>query len=136
MKQTKKVFAYFVPFDTTGIQAFLEKQARKGWMLEKTGGAIWNFRRIEPKSVHFSVVFFPNASAFDPAPSEAQQSFVDFCAHTGWKLASSDGNGRSSTTKPQTPRPSRPTRPWRWTRSTERPRRTICPPASRFWRCC
>ena len=91
MKQTKKVFAYFVPFDTTGIQAFLEKQARKGWMLEKTGGAIWNFRRIEPKNVHFSVVFFPNASAFDPAPSEAQQSFFDFCEHTGWKLASSDG---------------------------------------------
>ena len=91
MKQTKKVFAYFVPSDTTGIQAFLEKQARKGWMLEKTGGAIWTFRRIEPKSVHFSVVFFPNASAFDPAPSEAQQSFFDFCAHTGWKLASSDG---------------------------------------------
>lgn len=91
MKQTKKVFAYFVPFDTTGIQAFLEKQARKGWMLEKTGGAIWTFRRIEPKSVHFSVVFFPNASAFDPAPSEAQQSFFDFCEHTGWKLASSDG---------------------------------------------
>lgn len=91
MKQTKKVFAYFAPFDTTGIQAFLEKQARKGWMLEKTGGAIWQFRRIEPKSVHFSVVFFPNASAFDPAPSEAQQSFFDFCEHTGWKLASSDG---------------------------------------------
>lgn len=91
MKQTKKVFAYFAPFDTTGIQAFLEKQARKGWMLEKTGGAIWYFRRIEPKSVHFSVVFFPNASAFDPAPSEAQQSFFDFCEHAGWKLASSDG---------------------------------------------
>ena len=91
MKQTKKKFAYFVPFDTTGIQAFLEKQAREGWMLEKAGGAIWQFRRIEPKNIHFSVVFFPNASGFDPAPSEAQQSFFDFCEHTGWMLASSDG---------------------------------------------
>ena len=91
MKQAKTRLAYYVPFDTTGIQAFLEKQARAGWMLEKAGGLIWHFRRIEPRNIHFSVVFFPKASGFDPAPSEAQQSFYDFCEHTGWKLVSSDG---------------------------------------------
>ncbi len=105
MKQTKTKLAYFVPFDTAGIQSFLEQQAQAGWMLEKAGGLLWRFRKIEPKAVHFSVVFFPNASAFDPAPSEAQQSFYDFCEHTGWKLAASDGKRQIFFNEAQNPTP-------------------------------
>ena len=89
MKDTKYIFPAFSFYDRTGIQEFLEKKARDGWMLEKMGGLTWKFRRIEPKKVHFAVTYFPKASAFDPAPSEQQEMFNEFCAHSGWNLAAS-----------------------------------------------
>ena len=90
MKNIKNVFLQFTFYDRTGIQAYLEKQAQKGWMLEKISPFSWKFRRMEPKKLHFSVTYFPQASVFDPEPSEDQKRFRDFCAHTGWELAASN----------------------------------------------
>ena len=58
--------------------------------MEKIGQFFWTYRRIEPKHLTFSVCYFPAASAFDPGPSEEQQTFYDFCAHAGWILAASN----------------------------------------------
>lgn len=90
MKKTKSCFVLFSFYDRTGIETYLEKQAENGWMLDKTSAFGWHFHRIEPKKIHFSVVYFAKASAFDPEPSEAQLAFYDFCEHTGWKLADSN----------------------------------------------
>lgn len=90
MKNTKRCFVFFSFYDRTGIETYLEEQAQKGWLLDKVSAAGWHFHRIEPQKLHFSVVYFAKASAFDPEPSEAQLSFQDFCEHTGWKLASSN----------------------------------------------
>lgn len=49
----------------------------------------WRYRRIEPQQLSFSVCYFPTASQFDPGPSEEQETFYDFCEHTGWVLAAS-----------------------------------------------
>lgn len=87
MTITKRRFVQFTFYDRTGIQDYLEKQALKGWLLEKITPLGWVFRSIEPKTLHFSVTYFPQASAFDPEPSENQKRFQDFCAHTGWVLA-------------------------------------------------
>ena len=76
-------------YDRTGIQSHLEKMAAKGWMLEKMGRSFWTYRRTEPKSMHFSVVYFAPASEFDCAPGEEQQTFQDYCAAAGWTLAAS-----------------------------------------------
>lgn len=89
MKDTKYIFPAFSFYDRTGIQEFLEKKARNGWMLEKLGGFSWKFRRVEPKKIHFAVTYFPKASAFDPGPSEQQEIFREFCAHSGWNLVAS-----------------------------------------------
>lgn len=74
-------------FDHTGISAHLEKMAEKGWMIERIANYGWVYRKIEPKRIRFAVSYFPKASEFDPEPSEAQQTFLDFCAHSGWTLA-------------------------------------------------
>jgi len=87
MKEKRYRFASFSFYDRTGIEAYLEKEAQKGWLLDKIGSFGWRFRRMEPKEVHFSVNYFPKASAFDPEPSEPQVRFQEFCEHTGWKLA-------------------------------------------------
>lgn len=87
MKNTKRRFILFSFYDRTGIEAYLEKQAESGWLLDRISVFGWHFRRIEPKKMCFSVVYFSQASVFDPEPSEQQLSFRDFCEHTGWKLA-------------------------------------------------
>ncbi len=90
MKNTKSCFVLFSFYDRTGIEAYLEKQAEKGWLLDKVSATGWHFHRIEPQKLHFSVVYFAKASSFDPEPSEEQLSFQDFCEHTGWNLAASN----------------------------------------------
>lgn len=89
-KDTRRRFVTFSFYDRTGIEAYLEKQAAKGWLLEKMSALGWVFRRTEPRRIHFAVTYFPKASVFDPEPSEEQRSFQDFCAHTGWQLASAN----------------------------------------------
>ena len=50
MKNTKRVRIKFDFFDRAGISAYLEEQAKLGWMLEKIGRGIWKFKSIEPSS--------------------------------------------------------------------------------------
>ena len=86
MKDTKRRLMTFTFYDRTGIEKDLEKQAAKGWLLEKCAATGWIYRRIEPAKIHFAVVYFPAISIFDPEPSEKQKRFQDFCEHTGWEL--------------------------------------------------
>lgn len=87
MKNTKRCFVLFSYYDRCGIEAYLEKQAEKGWMLDKITNFGWVFRCAEPKKIHFSVVYFAKAPVHDTAPTEELLTFYDFCEHTGWKLA-------------------------------------------------
>ena len=90
-KKSKREFVLKSSWDREGIESFLEKKAAGGWMLESINDIIWRFRKEEPKSLHFSVVYFPKASSYDPEPSEKLLMFQDLCEHTGWKLAAGDG---------------------------------------------
>lgn len=89
MKDTKRRFEWCSFYDHTGIEAHLERMAAEGWLLEGIGNFTWHYRRAEPKKVAFCVSYFPKASQFDPGPSQEQETFYDFCAHTGWTLAAS-----------------------------------------------
>lgn len=90
MKNTKKTLNPFFIYDRTGMQNYLEEQAQKGWMLDKITALGWQFHRMEPKKIHYSVVYFAGASDFDPEPSEELLLFREFCEHTGWKLAAAN----------------------------------------------
>lgn len=89
MKETKRRLETFSFYDRTGLEEHLARMAAEGWLLDKIGQFLWHYRRIEPKKLTFSVTYFPKASAFDPGPSEEQETFYDFCRHTGWVLAAS-----------------------------------------------
>lgn len=91
MKQTKSIIPSFAFYDRTGIQKYLENQARQGWMLESTGNYRWKFCRTEPREMHFAVVYFPQADLYDPAPGDAELTFREFCVHGGWTPAGSNG---------------------------------------------
>ncbi len=104
MKDTKKILTFFSFYDKTRIEHYLEEQAQNGWLLEKIH-LFWRFRRIQPQNMHFSVSYFPKASSFDPAPSEQQLLFQDFCEHTGWKLAASNAQMQIFYNEKDTPIP-------------------------------
>lgn len=90
-KKIKREFVLKSSWDREGIESFLEKKAADGWLLENINDIIWQFRKEEPKKLHFSVIYFPKASSYDPEPSEKLLMFQDLCEHTGWKLAAGDG---------------------------------------------
>lgn len=87
MRQTKRRMELLSFYDHTGIERHLTRMARKGWMVEKMNNYFWTYRRIEPQELHVAVTYFPKASDFDPYPSGAQQTLIDYCEETGWKLA-------------------------------------------------
>lgn len=89
MGDKKRCIQQFTFYDKTGIQAYLEAQAGKGWMLEKISFC-WVFHRIAPAKIHFSVTYFPKKSVFEAEPTEDQRLFWEFCEHTGWKLAATN----------------------------------------------
>lgn len=88
MSKTKREwFPLYSFYDRSGVARHLEEMAAKGWMLEKLNGFCWQYRRMEPQQLRFSVTYFPTASQFAPAPVEGLQTFWDFCAEAGWILA-------------------------------------------------
>lgn len=87
MKTRKRRLEYFSFYNHTGIEQHFAKMAKQGWLIENISNLYWTYRRIEPQDIHFCVTYYPRASDFDPEPSEEQQTFHDFCAHTGWQLA-------------------------------------------------
>lgn len=88
MKKTKRRLERFSFFDHTGMERHFEHMAAKGWMVEKAG-ALWRYRRCEPRKLRFAVTFYPRASMFDPEPTEEELTFREFCERTGWKFACS-----------------------------------------------
>ena len=87
MKTKKRRLEYFSFYNHTGIENHLSEMAKKGWLIESISNLYWTYRKIEPMDILFCVSYYPRASDFDPEPSEDQQTFHDFCAHTGWQLA-------------------------------------------------
>lgn len=87
MKKMKTTLEHFAFCDHTAICKRMEDMAATGWLIEKPGNVFWKFRRIEPKKLTFAVTYFTNASEFNPAPTDGQQTMVEFCAQHGWVLA-------------------------------------------------
>lgn len=77
--------------DRSSVAAHLETMAAKGWMLEKIGTFFWKYRRIEPKALRFSVTFFSAVTPLSPEPTDAMETYRDYCAAAGWQLAAALG---------------------------------------------
>ena len=86
MKDTKRQIVRCAFYDQTAMQKQFEKMASQGWLIDKISSYVWTYRKIEPVSLHITVTYFPNASEFDPGPSESQQMMEEFAARDGWKL--------------------------------------------------
>lgn len=87
MKTKKRRLEHFEFYDYAGIEKHLEKMAGRCWELCKITRLYWVYRRSEPKKLRYAVTYFPEASDFNPYPTENQQTFHDYCQEAGWQLA-------------------------------------------------
>lgn len=86
MKDRKFQFCRYSFYDQTAMEKHFQKMAANGWLIEKISAYLWQFRRIEPQHLHICVTYFPDASEFDPCPTEGQHILEEFAAKDGWKL--------------------------------------------------
>jgi len=86
MKEIKLQLTALSFFDQQAIERRLTDMAQSGWMIEKMGNFFWTYRRAPAKKLHFAVTYFPDASEFDPGPTEGELTKADYCAEDGWKL--------------------------------------------------
>lgn len=87
MNNRKYQFSRFSFYDYDGIRAHLESLSEQGWVVDKITNFRWRYRRVEPKRRHVAVTYFPEASDFNPRPTEGQETFLDLCENAGWRLA-------------------------------------------------
>lgn len=90
MKMKRELMMYSL-LEFPRLEKRLEQRAAEGWMLKKAGTFLWTYEEIEPKQVHFSIVFFPKTNALEPEPSDSLVMMREFCEKTGWKLAAEIG---------------------------------------------
>lgn len=87
MLRTKRRMEFFAFYDDQGIARHLERMAGKGWLIERINNYFWTYRKIEPQRLRFAVTYFPEASDFNPGPTENQQAFLEYCESAGWQFA-------------------------------------------------
>lgn len=87
MLRTKRRMEFFAFYDDQGIARHLERMAGKGWLIERINNYFWTYRKIEPQRLRFAVTYFPEASDFNPGPTENQQTFQEYCESAGWQFA-------------------------------------------------
>lgn len=61
MRNTKRELPLFSMYDHTGMERHLEEMAVQGWMLEKTTGFGWVYRRCEARARPLCRHLFPES---------------------------------------------------------------------------
>lgn len=89
MKETKYILSNNDIFAYHHLQDKLTRYAAQGWHLEKISNLYMKFRRGEPKTVRYEVIYNAEASAYNSQPTEAELELAEICAHAGWELAAS-----------------------------------------------
>lgn len=84
-------FNWYDLTDGEAAAARLERMHEKGWHLESTAFGGWRFRRGEREKVRYAVTYFPEASVYDPGPTEGQLTYADYCAQAGWEFVCAYG---------------------------------------------
>lgn len=87
MLRTKRRMEFFAFYDDQGIARHLERMAQKGWMIQRINNYFWTYRKAQPQQLRFAVTYFPEASDFNPGPTENQQTFLEYCESAGWQFA-------------------------------------------------
>lgn len=85
MRDTKYRMENLALYEYRRVEEHLSAMAARGWRLESVGARLWKYRRAEPAAVRYAVTYIPDASQFNPGPTEGQQTLEELCAAAGWE---------------------------------------------------
>lgn len=105
MKNTKRRFEQFQIYDYTGIEIHLNQMAERGWKLHKITPFYWEYKRMEPQQITYTVTYFSEASEFNPYPTMNQHIFHEYCKKAGWDLVTEWAQMQIFSTNVSTPLP-------------------------------
>ncbi len=91
MKNIKTTLIPASLFRHSRIEAYLEKKATEGWLLEAATGLFFRFRRMEPKKLRYEVVNFPEGVTERNLDEAYAQRRREAAEEKGWKLAARQG---------------------------------------------
>ncbi|WP_426351007.1 DUF2812 domain-containing protein [Alloiococcus sp. CFN-8] len=83
----------------------LSKMAKKGWFLDSVGTFLWAFKKDEPRRLTYDISFFPDGADIDYYRTEEQETFLEYCEDSGWKLVGTDGKVHVFATDAENPVP-------------------------------
>lgn len=104
MKETKRRFGLYALCDCTGTEKHLKKMAEKGWMLESIGAYFWKYRRVEPQSGTFSVLYYPK-KVYEGEMTAERQQFINDHSVAGWELVADKNRAHIFYNKSENPVP-------------------------------
>lgn len=90
-REKKWELALFQANDMDAVARHFEKMETKGWRLEGIDSWGYHYRRVQPGQARYTAACFPDASVYDPAPTEGQETYIDYCRAAGWELAGAFG---------------------------------------------
>ena len=85
MKDRRIAFELLELYDWQGVERRLERQAAKGWRLEKIVSPFWYYRRAKPAQVRYAVTYLPNVGEATPRPDPEAQALDAVCTAAGWE---------------------------------------------------
>lgn len=77
----------FLPYEAPVMEAYLERMAEKGWMLEKLGSFYMKFVEKEPGKYRFCVDVYPDIQGVDRPKTHRIEAYRQCCEDSGWTFA-------------------------------------------------
>ena len=84
--KVKKELNLYPFYDLAGMANHLREMAGKGWMIQKTGMLLWEYKRQEPKDLYYSLCWGGESEAYDPLPGK-ERTFRQQAQKKGWDPA-------------------------------------------------
>lgn len=89
-RKTKYAFSFLSLYNQDGIVKKLTAMAEQGWLIENMENPfLWRYRRIEPRTLSFALVYSPHNFASNPESQTARILKDELCAADGWFPAAS-----------------------------------------------
>jgi len=85
----KRVYWGYSVLDYKGMEAYFEKMAKEGWMLEKIGEVWATFYEASPKNLQFTIDVFEDSGILTPEETDEAKEYRELCEKNGWHFVTS-----------------------------------------------
>lgn len=86
VRDTKITLCVFEPYECNAVKEYLESMAEKGWMLQSISMNFFKFKKIEPRTISYSVDTLHKISIFDTKDNDEVLEYRKGREADGWRF--------------------------------------------------